>query len=174
MVWVLGTGETHHNRSCRIHCDDPEPSTSQDSCLVTKTEDRSASQAAGQTNSTTLQLQVCCFLSLTSYCGVETWNCMHTYAYKLTHFFWYCVEWNVLVFGVLLWSRERLGIRHAHVALNVSTSLVVVLNIQSLPSLPYQGLPLTLMSYFCKMHEWLELCWQAMILFSEPSRLQAA
>jgi hypothetical protein len=48
--------------------------------------------------------------------------------------------------------RERLGIRHAHVALNVSTSLVVVLN-KSLPSLPYQGLPLTLMSYFCKMHE---------------------
>ncbi|KAH9554446.1 hypothetical protein CY35_08G064700 [Sphagnum magellanicum] len=35
--------------------------------------------------------------------------------------------------------RERLGTRHAHVALNVSTSLVVVLNIQSLPSLPYQG-----------------------------------
>ncbi|KAH9554445.1 hypothetical protein CY35_08G064700 [Sphagnum magellanicum] len=52
-----GSGETHHNRSCRIHCDDPEPSTSQDSCLVTKTEERSASHAAGQTNSTTLPLQ---------------------------------------------------------------------------------------------------------------------
>ncbi|KAH8954230.1 hypothetical protein BDL97_08G068900 [Sphagnum fallax] len=52
-----GSGETHHNRSCRIHCDDPEPSTSQDSCLLTKTEERSASHAAGQTNSTTLPLQ---------------------------------------------------------------------------------------------------------------------
>ncbi len=167
----MGTGETHHNRSCRIHCDDPEPSTSQDSCLLTKTEERSASHAAGQTNSTTLPLQVCCFLSLTSYCGVETWKlhahlCLQTYSFLL-------IICRVKCVGVLLWSRERLGIRHAHVALNVSTSLVVVLN-KSLPSLPYQGLPLTLMSYFCKMHEWLELCWQAMILFSEPSRLQAA
>ncbi len=172
MVWSLGTGETHHNRSCRIHCDDPEPSTSQDSCLVTKTEERSASHAAGQTNSTTLPLQVCCFFVF----DIILWGgnlelhahlCLQTYSFLLIMCWVKCV-------GVLLWSRERLGTRHAHVALNVSTSLVVVLNIQSLPSLPYQGLPLTLMSYFCKMHEWLELCWQAMILFSEPSRLQAA
>jgi hypothetical protein len=49
IFWLVGTGETCHNSSCTTaQGDDNNPMTSEGSCLVSETQERSAFDAAGQ------------------------------------------------------------------------------------------------------------------------------
>ncbi len=68
IFWLVGTGETCHNSSSTTaQGDDNNPMTSEGSCLVSETQERSAFDAAGQ--NAILPLKVCGSLCLKSKSG---------------------------------------------------------------------------------------------------------